>query len=99
MLEAVFNGQCYRVADEYEVEGRGCVGVMLAPWGGGDPIPVEYGERGLFIDPTDEQWDAARTGEPIPVDPELAAELEGMVADWMERFAKYGGGPGMDGRW
>lgn len=79
-LEAVFHGRQWRVVADYEVDGA-WVGVILVPMAGGDQLPVEFGEPGLWVDPTDEQW-AAASGNVIPVDPELADE----VRYWMVRI-------------
>jgi hypothetical protein len=70
----IWQGQPYRQVDDLVGE-DGWVGVVVESIEDSERVRIRFGDPALVIDPTDAQWDAAKAGEPIPVDPETDREL------------------------
>jgi hypothetical protein len=78
---AIWQGRRYREVGEQTTPEDGWVGSILDPIEGGERIVVRFGDLSLIIHPTDDQWEAAKAGLPIPPDPNADAELAQTLAD------------------
>jgi hypothetical protein len=78
---AIWMGRPYREVGEHITPEEGWVGSILEPIAGGDRVTVRFGDPSLIIDPTDQQWDAAKAGSSIPPDPKAVAQLMTVLGD------------------
>jgi hypothetical protein len=77
--QVIWQGRPYRQVDDL-IGDDGWVGVVVESIETRELVSVRFGDAALVIDPTDAQWDAAKAGEPIPVDPEADLELADLAA-------------------
>jgi hypothetical protein len=79
----IWRGDCYVNVGDHATPDEGWIGSVLERLEGGERAFVRFGDPALIVDPTVDQWEAAKAGLSIPGDAKAHAELAQVVADLM----------------